>query len=271
MNAEINANDNANDKVLTRKDGGVGYVVFNNPERHNAMSLDMWNATTRILDAFRADDAVRVVVLTGAGGKAFVSGADISRFGDERANEEAIQRYNDAVEEAYVATHQYPKPTIAMIRGYCIGGGVGLAVCCDLRICSDNSRFAVPAARLGLGYAYGGIKRLVDVVGPSFAKEIFFTARQFDAVEAVAMGLVNRVLPGAELEAYVEGYARTIAANAPLTIAAAKFAIGETLKDGSERDLETAAEMVDACFRSKDYVEGRTAFMEKRKPAFTGT
>ena len=261
----------ATKKVLSRKEAGVGHVVFNNPERLNAMSLDMWNATTRILDAFRADDSVRVVVLSGAGGKAFVSGADISRFGDERANEDAIARYNVAVEEANVAIHQYPKPTIAMIRGYCIGGGLGLAVCCDLRICSDNSRFAVPAAKLGLGYGYPGIKRLVDVVGASFAKEIFYTARQFDAAEAVAMGLVNRALPAAELEAYVEDYARTIAGNAPLTVTAAKFAIGETLKDGGERDLAKAAEMVDACFRSQDYVEGRTAFMEKRKPAFTGT
>ncbi|MGE5780163.1 MAG: enoyl-CoA hydratase-related protein, partial [Hyphomicrobiales bacterium] len=166
------------DKMLARKDGGVGYVIFNNPERHNAVSLDMWDATSRILEGFANDEEVRVVVLTGAGGKAFVSGADISKFESERATLEATRHYNATVEKAYTGIQQFAKPTIAMIRGYCIGGGVGLAVCCDLRICSDNSRFAVPAAKLGLGYSYAGLRRLVEVVGPAFAREIFFTARQ---------------------------------------------------------------------------------------------
>ncbi len=196
------------DKMLARKDGRVGYVIFNNPERHNAVSMEMWEATKDILDGYAKDDEVRVVVLTGAGGKAFVSGADISKFESERSNKEAIERYNLAVEMANTAAFDFPKPTIAKIHGYCIGGGVGLALCCDLRICSDNSRFGVPAAKLGLGYGYTGIKRLVDVVGPSFAKEIFFTARQFDAEEALGMGLVNRVLPEAELEKYRQGLCR---------------------------------------------------------------
>ena len=147
--------------------------------------------------------------------------------------------------------HEFPKPTIAMIRGYCIGGGLGLAVCCDLRICSDNSRFAVPAAKLGLGYGYAGLKRLVDVVGPAFAKEIFFTARQFDAEEARAMGLVNRVVPEAELETYVKNYAETIAGNAPLTVKAVKYIVGEVMKDESKRDLARCAEMVDAMLRQQ--------------------
>jgi enoyl-CoA hydratase/carnithine racemase len=231
----------------------------------------MWEATARILEDFAKDDNVRVVVLTGAGGKAFVSGADVSRFGDERANEEAIARYNATVEQANLAVHEFPKPTIAMIRGYCIGGGVGLAVCCDLRICADNSRFAVPAAKLGLGYSYPGLKRLVDVVGPSFAREIFFTARQFDASEAREMGLVNRVVPDADVEPYVRNYAETIAANAPLTVNSVKFIVGEVMKDESKRDIERCADMVAKCFASRDYVEGREAFMEKRKPAFTGS
>jgi enoyl-CoA hydratase len=259
------------DKMLSRKEGRVGYVIFNNPERHNAVSLEMWEATARILEEFGKDDEVRVVVLAGAGGKAFVSGADISKFEDERSNEEAIARYNATVERANAAVYDYPKPTIAMIRGYCIGGGVGLSLCCDLRICSDNSRFAVPAAKLGLGYAYPGLKKLVDVVGPSFAKEIFYTARQFDAEEARMMGLVNRVVPADELESYVKKYADTIAENAPLTIATTKFVIGQVVKEDSKRDLDKAAEMVKRCFESSDYVEGRRAFMEKRKPAFTGT
>src|SRR5512144_3337748 len=175
------------DKMLSRKEGGVGYLIFNNPERHNAVSLEMWDAASGILADFAADKAVRVVVLTGAGGKAFVSGADISKFESERSSKEAIDRYNVEVDKANSAVYEFPKPTIAMIRGYCIGGGVGLALCCDLRICSDNSKFGVPAAKLGLGYAYAGLKRLLDIVGPSFAKEIFYTARQFDAQEAYAM------------------------------------------------------------------------------------
>ena len=258
------------DKVLSRKEGGVGYVVFNNPERHNAMSLDMWAATGRIMDEFKADDSLRVVVLTGAGSKAFVSGADISKFGAERSNEEAVAHYNETVEKASIALHTYPKPTIAMIRGYCIGGGLGIAMCCDLRIATEQSTFAVPAAKLGLGYGHIGIKRLMDVVGPSFTKEIFYTARQFKADEAQMMGLINRVVPDAELESYVQKYAETIAGNAPLTIKAVKYVVGEILKDESKRDMKGAVNVVNDCFRSKDYIEGRDAFMQKRKPVFTG-
>jgi enoyl-CoA hydratase/carnithine racemase len=259
------------DKMLSRKEGGVGYVIFNNPERHNAVSLDMWEAAARILGDFADDKDVRVVIVTGAGSKAFISGADISRFGDERSSEEAIARYNDIVAEANTAFYEFPKPTIAMINGYCIGGGLGLAICCDLRICSDKSRFGIPAAKLGLGYGFSGIKRLSDVVGPAFAKEIFFTARQFDAEEARVMGLVNRVVPETALETYVKNYAETIAGNAPLTVNATKYIIGEVLKDESKRDLARGAALVKQCFESKDYIEGRSAFMEKRKPAFTGT
>jgi len=259
------------DKMIARKEGRVGYLIFNNPERHNAVSLDMWAATADMLGAFAKDDGVRVVVVTGAGEKAFISGADISRFGDERANEEAIARYNATVERAYAAMEQFPKPTIAMIRGYCMGGGLGFALGCDMRLCSDNSRFALPAAKLGLGYSFPGIKRFVDTVGPSFTKEIFFTARQFDAAEALAMGLVNRVLSGPALEPYVKDYAATIANNAPLTLGATKFIVGEALRDPSDRDLARCAEAVDRCFKSGDYQEGRKAFMEKRKPEFTGS
>jgi enoyl-CoA hydratase len=259
------------EKMLRRKEGRVGYVIFNNPERHNAVSLDMWAETSRILEDYDRDDEVRVVVLTGAGGKAFVSGADISKFESERATLDATRTYNATVERAYSGIQGFSKPTIAMIRGYCIGGGLGLAVCCDLRICSENSRFAVPAAKLGLGYSYAGLRRLIDVVGPSFAREIFFTARQFGTEEARVMGLVNRVVPDAELEAYVKDYAETIAANAPLTVKAVKYIVGEVMKDESKRNVARCAEMVEQCFASQDFIEGRRAFMEKRKPAFTGT
>ena len=259
------------DKLLSRQDGGVGLVTFNNPQRHNAVSLEMWEATKHALDAFAADEAVRVVVLTGAGVKAFVSGADISKFASERASLEATRAYDLKTAAAFNSVYEFPKPTIAMIRGYCLGGGVGVASCCDLRICSDDSVFAVPAARLGLGYGMAGLKRLVDIVGPSYAKEIFYTARQFDAQEAYAMGLVNRVVPAAELESYVKSITDMICANAPLTIRAVKFTVGEILKDESKRDVGRANAMVEECFASRDYVEGRTAFMEKRKPIFTGT
>jgi enoyl-CoA hydratase/carnithine racemase len=259
------------DKMLSRKEGGVGYLTFNNPERHNAVSLEMWEAASGILADFAADKAIRVVVLTGAGGKAFVSGADISKFESERSSKEAVDRYNVAVDKANTAVYEFPKPTIAMIRGYCIGGGVGLALCCDLRICSDNSKFGVPAAKLGLGYGFTGIKKLVDVVGPSFAKEIFYTARQFTSPEALAMGLVNRMLPDAELETYVKGYADTISSNAPMTVDAVKFIVGEVVKPESKRNMQKCADLVAACFASKDYIEGRKAFMEKRKPAFIGS
>jgi len=259
------------DKMLARKQGGVGVVIFNNPERHNAVSLEMWETTKKILDGYAADNDIRVVVLTGAGGKAFVSGADVSKFESERATLEAVRAYNVKSDAAYSSIAEFPKPTIAMISGYCIGGGLALATCCDLRICTDNSRFAVPAAKLGLGYGYTGLKRLVDIVGPAFAKEIFYTARQFDAKEALAMGLVNRVVAAAELEASVKNLTDMICANAPLTIKAVKFTVGEILKDESKRNLARSVELVERCFASSDYTEGRTAFMEKRKPVFTGT
>lgn len=258
------------EKVFIRKEGKVGYLIFNNPERRNAMSLEMWEACAKFMADFRADSDIRVVVLTGAGEKAFIAGADISKFGEERASEAGVLKYNDAVESAYASVHEFPKPTIAMIRGFCVGGGMGLASCTDLRICSDDSKFAVPAAKLGLGYGYPGVKRLMDVVGASFTKEIFFTARLFDATEARNMGLVNRIVSPQELESYVKDYAETIAGNAPLTVDAIKFIVGEADKDESQRDMKRCDDLVTQCFRSADYQEGRVAFMEKRKPSFKG-
>lgn len=258
------------DKILSRKEGAVGHLIFNNPERHNAVSLDMWAAAEAAVADFKADPKVRVMVVSGAGGKAFVSGADISKFEKDRATEEGVKRYGEQVERAYASFYEFPKPSIAMIRGYCIGGGMALAMCCDMRIATDNSTFGIPAAKLGLGYGYKGIKRLIDVVGPSFAKEIFYTARQFTADEAERMGLVNRVLPSDKLEQYVSDYAATIAGNAPLTVDAVKFIVGEVVRPESERDLAACDALVARCFASADYKEGREAFMEKRKPNFIG-
>lgn len=258
------------DKMIARKDGAIATLTFNNPARHNAVSLDMWRACADIMKDFSADPAIRVVIITGAGEKAFIAGADISKFAEERSADNGADVYNEAVEAGYAAVYDCPKPTIAMIRGYCIGGGMGLASCCDIRICTENARFAVPAAKLSVGYGYAGVKRLLDIVGPSFTKEIFYTARQFDAEEARAMGFANRVVPNDQLETYVRDYAATIAGNAPLTIDSIKFIVGEIAKDTAERDMAKCEAMVANCFTSRDYEEGRTAFMEKRKPVFTG-
>jgi enoyl-CoA hydratase/carnithine racemase len=260
----------ATDKILSATIGHVGLITFNNPERHNAVSLEMWETVARTFERFVADDAVRVIVLTGAGGKAFVSGADISKFESERATREAVERYNRSVEAINAAIYDCPKPTIAMIRGFCMGGGLGLAMCCDIRICSDGSRFALPAAKLGLGYGYPGIKRFIDVAGAAVAKEVFLTAKQYEAGDALRMGLVNHVLADAEVEAFAMGMAETIAANAPLTVRAIKGIAQEAVRDSAKRDLAKCDALVRACFDSADYIEGRRAFMEKRKPNFQG-
>jgi enoyl-CoA hydratase/carnithine racemase len=256
--------------MIAEKRGAIGVTIFDNPEKHNAVSLPMWEEGERILQGFVADPAVRVIVLTGAGGKAFVSGADISRFEDERASEEAVRRYNAAVEHIYAAVYDLPKPTIAMIRGYCLGGGLGLAIACDVRVCSDKSTFSLPAARLGLGYGYVGLRRFIDVLGPAVTKEIFYTARRYDAAQALAMGMVGHVLPDEMVEPFVMEMAATIAENAPLTVAAVKRIAQEAVKDPGRRDLELCERLVRDCFASRDYVEGRRAFMAKRRPQFTG-
>jgi len=258
------------ERMIAEKDGAIGWMIFNNPERRNALSLDMWQAMPVILDHFDRDPEVRVIVLKGAGDKAFVSGADISQFEKQRSSPETIAQYDAIAEVANARLQEIRKPTIAMIHGYCIGGGVGVALQCDLRIAADDARFGVPAARLGLGYRWAGVKKLVDLVGPSFAKEIFFTARHFSAAEALAMGLINRALPAAELEPYVRNYCALMAENAPLTMEAVKGVVGELAKPGAQIDRARCEALVARCFDSQDYIEGRRAFMEKRKPLFAG-
>ena len=257
-------------KMIGEKDGAIGRLIFNNPARHNAVSLEMWQAVTEIIDAFERDEAIRVIVVSGAGGRAFVSGADISEFKEKRASEEAVAAYSRISESARQRLQDTPKPTIAMIQGYCIGGGVGTALACDLRIAAEGSRFGIPAAKLGLGYGYDGIRKLIDLVGPACAREIFYTARQFSAEEALRMGLINQVVPAQSLESYVKEYCDMIAASAPLTVRSVKVIVREAMKDESARDLALCKRLVDECFASEDYVEGRTAFMEKRKPVFRG-
>ena len=243
-------------------------MIFNNPERRNAVSLDMWQAIPEVLGAFGADDAIRVVVLAGAGDKAFVSGADISQFEKERSSAETVAHYDEIGEKAQTRLKNFDKPVIAMIRGYCIGGGLNIANLCDLRIAADDARFGIPAAKMGLGYKASSMKHLVDIVGAAFAREIMITARQFSAEEAKLMGLVHKVVPVAELEKTTREYCDMIAANAPLTMRAAKRIIREVVTN--DYDAAACQAWVKECFDSDDYREGRRAFMEKRKPVFKG-
>jgi enoyl-CoA hydratase/carnithine racemase len=257
-------------ELIIRRDGAVGSIVFSNPARYNALTFDMWAGLPGAIAAFDADPAIRVVVLAGDGEKAFVSGADISQFEQTRATPDAQATYNRAVELAYLAPLQAAKPVVAKIRGICMGGGLGLAAACDIRIASDDAVFRMPAARLGLGYGFVGMRRFVHVIGAANTADIFFSARTFDAADALHMGFVNRVVPAADLDREVESYCRTIGENAPLSLAASKAAIRAVLADPADRDLATLDRMVDQCYRSEDYREGRTAFMEKRTPNFKG-
>jgi enoyl-CoA hydratase len=257
-------------KLFGRRDGAVGHLVFNNPAKLNAVSLDMWDSLVAILKDFDADPEVRCLVVSGAGGKAFVSGADISKFESERANAEAQVRYDAISKEGYESLYNFSKPTIAKINGYCIGGGMNLAACCDLRYCNEGARFGVPAAKLGLGYGFLRIERFSRIVGLPRAMEFLFTAKQYSSKEAYDMGLVHGVAADGELDALVEGITGAIAQNAPLTIALAKAAAREIAKPESKQDHKKLEKMAVACFNSEDFTEGRRAFMEKRKPMFKG-
>lgn len=258
------------DKMLAEKAGGIGWMTFNNPERRNAVSLEMRAAAAKILTDFQEDPNVRVVVMKGAGDKSFVSGADVSQFDKTRNNAAQAEAYSDETMAMHNAIEALDKPLIAMIRGYCLGGGLGIALQADLRVASDDAQFGIPAGRLGLAYKEDALERVMQVVGPSYAAEILFTARRFSAEEALRIGLINRVVPGTELEKAVTDMAAQIADNAPLTVRSAKIVIRELLKESPARDKARIAEAARACFDSADYKEGRAAFKEKRKPVFTG-
>jgi enoyl-CoA hydratase/carnithine racemase len=257
-------------RIEARRDGAIGWLVFDNPARRNAVSIGMWQAIPQVLEDFGADPAVRVVVLAGAGDQAFVSGADISQFEAQRSDPEAVQRYESIAEGAQQRLQNFDKPTLAMIRGYCLGAGVNIATACDLRIAAEDARIGIPAARMGLGYRASATKNLVDVAGAANAREMLLTGRQFSAAEAREMGLVHKVVDTPSLERATREYCANLAANAPITMRTAKRMIRELLRPPAEFDAAQARAWVQECFDSADYVEGRKAFMEKRKPLFTG-
>ncbi len=260
----------AEGKILKNVADGVGIVTFNNPEKRNAMSLDMWEGLGQALTELRDDPDVRVVILAGAGDKAFVSGADISQFEKTRHNAEAAEEYSKRSDAQRALLANYPKPTIACIRGFCLGGGMQVAMMSDIRIAAETSQFGIPAAKLGIAYGYDGLKHLVSLVGPSWARLIMYTGMRIDSAEALRIGLVDRVIADTELWNATLEIARTISGNAPLAIQAAKITIAEVLRDPGQRDMDAIKAIGIACMDSDDFREGRRAFMEKRKPKFTG-
>jgi enoyl-CoA hydratase/carnithine racemase len=270
ITAKVGSKQYAEGKMLSSVDDGVGLIIFNQPAKRNAMSVDMWTGLGEILEEFREDSAVRVVILTGAGPKAFVSGADISQFEKQRSNADAQAEYDRLTSAGRAKLAAFSKPVIARIRGFCLGGGLGIAMQADLRIAAVDSEFGIPAARLGIAYGFDMVRKLVDLVGPAHARMILYTGQRFDAAEAQRIGLINRMVPDNELSDAVIDIARTIADNAPLSIAASKVSVSNAVKDAADRDMEEMQRMTAACFDSADYREGRTAFMEKRSPKFQG-
>ncbi len=256
--------------IRTEQKGAIGWIYFDHPERRNAVSLEMWNQLPGAVERLAKDESVRVVVMRGAGEQAFISGADISEFERRRMGGEQTQEYDAEAGRAQAALASLEKPLVAAIHGFCVGGGLALALMADLRYAADDAVFAIPAARLGLGYRSGGIETLASTVGMAKAKEIFFTARRFSAEEALQMGLVNQVVPKAELDATVVATAERIAENAPLTIRAVKLSAREIARPAAQRDHATVNAAIRACFESEDYREGVRAFNEKRRPVFRG-
>jgi enoyl-CoA hydratase/carnithine racemase len=257
--------------LLLDKDGPIGWIVFNQPEKRNAVSQEMWQLLPDYVHDLSADESIRVVVLRGAGDKAFVAGADISQFQERRRNMADEEEYRRVSSRGQEALATLSKPLLAMIHGYCVGGGVSIAIACDIRIAAADARFGIPAARLGLGYHYHGMEKLMKLIGPAYTKEIFFTARtDFSAQDALRMGLVNQVVPAAQLESFTRDYALRIARNAPLTLRSAKTTVEQLLRPTPERDLALLDRLIADCFNSDDYQEGVKAFSEKRRPQFQG-
>lgn len=258
------------DKIITEKDGAVGRLIFNNPDKLNAISLEMWEGLGKAVAVFENDPEIRVIVVSGAGGKSFIAGADVSKYGDERMGRDAQEHYAQTGEKSLKALYHSSKVTIAAIDGWCIGGGISVAVCCDLRYASDKSKFGQPAMRYGIGYRYSSLRRLVDLIGVPATKDMLLGGLQFDAQEAYVKQLVGRVIPEAEFNEWIDKTVRGISQGAPLTGHQIKFTLNEICKDPEARDTERCEEMFQICYASDDYKEGVAAFAEKRKPVFTG-
>ena len=260
----------AGGKMLAHAENGIGRITFNQPEKRNAMSVEMWDGLTAILEAWDHDPLIRVVILTGAGEKAFVSGADISQFAESRSNADAQRDYDKFTSAGRRKLAAFGKPVVARIQGFCLGGGLGIAMQADLRIASDTAAFGIPAAKLGIAYGFDMVSRLVSLTGHAHARTLLFAGDRIDAHEAARIGLVNQVVPDADLDSTVDAIASSIAANAPLSLGSMKYILAQVLEDPARRDMQGVDRAVGACFDSADYTEGRTAFMEKRKPAFQG-
>jgi len=256
--------------LRVEKRGATGWIVFDQPAKRNAINGAMWRGIPPAMQGFDEDPEVRCVVFRGAGSEAFSAGADISEFEARRANEEAVGQYDGLLDQVLHSIQGSLKPSVAMIYGYCFGGGVEIALACDLRYCAASAQFAIPAARLGLAYNVEGHKRLLETVGHARAREIMFLGRRYKADEALAMGLVHRVLPDSSLEGHVDEVVQTLTENAPLSIANTKTILEEYAKSVGSPDPARMRAAMERCARSEDYKEGRRAFMEKRKPKFKG-
>jgi enoyl-CoA hydratase/carnithine racemase len=256
--------------IKVERSGALARVEVHQPARRNALRLAMWQQLGEVMTELATDDAVRVAVLTGAGDRAFCAGADISEFETVRSTPEQLAHYDRVSHGATAAMARFPKPLIGRIQGFCVGGGMELAMLCDIRVCNRSARFGVTPARLGIGYTLKDTQLLVDTLGAVAVREILFTGRLFDAGEALAMGMVNRVAGDDELDDLVKEYCDQIAANAPLSIQAAKQIVREATRDRADQDVALCDELIARCFDSADYIEGRRAFAEKRPPRFTG-
>lgn len=256
-------------KLIAEIHGSTGVLVLNAPERRNALSLDMWQSIPGLVEKFEKDPSVRSIVVRGAGGEAFAAGADISEFEANRATDESAKIYDTATGRATLSLANCSKPVIAAVTGICFGGGMALAMACDLRLATDDSRFCIPAAKLGIGYGFAGTAALVAKIGPSTTAEMLFTAKIYSAEEALARGIVQAIAPAAGFDALVNSYTSMLAVNAPLSVLASKMAIRAALS-GKEQDRAEADRAVASCMTSADYAEGRKAFLDKRKPEFKG-
>ena len=256
--------------LIVEKRGAVGWIVFNQPAKHNAINGAMWRAIPEAMARFDADAEVRCVAFRGAGTEAFASGADISEFEKLRAESKSVSVYDGLLDKVLHSIQGSRKPSLAMIHGFCFGGGVEVALACDLRYCGESAQFSIPAAKLGVAYNIEGHKRLIETVGHARAREIMFTGRRYNADEAYEMGLVHNVIPDPELESFVADLIERLCENAPLAIANTKTIIEEFVKSEGLPDYARMKAAMERCAKSADYEEGRRAFMEKRKPRFTG-